>query len=309
MTILNANKMNTYISIIFSVCITSLSYAQADIKKPKDKEKKQPDSLAIQAPCNHGDTLDKMYKSILQIQAHQDSIYSFKTKNAQLTDDNNRLTQEKATLSNDNKTLTTKVASLESVITTLENEKKRAETTTTTLQTGLSNQINTFGNSLKYANYTTNTGIINSLTELAKMSSNVLAVSQLEEFKVKSSAIQLAMNEINSSKIFTESQVKTIQTNLESAYGVNNPNFMQLANDYKQCLELLSKYGTNLCDLYYAFNTVVVDLKAGSQEMKEDVIKNYALQMRNYPTFVNLVQEIINKKFVSNPLEGKVNCD
>lgn len=39
MTILNANKMNTYISIIFSVCMASLSYAQVDIKKPKDKEK------------------------------------------------------------------------------------------------------------------------------------------------------------------------------------------------------------------------------------------------------------------------------
>lgn len=301
--------MTIYISIIFSVCMASLSYAQVDIKKPKDKEKKQPDSLATQAPCNHGDTLSKMYNSILQIQAHQDSILSYKTKNLQLTNENNRLTQEKATLSNDNKTLTTKVTSLENVKTTLENEKKRAESTTTTLQTGLSTQVNAFGNSLKNANYTTNTSIINSLIEFAKMSSNVLAVSQLEEFKAKSSAIQLAMNEINSPKIFTENQVKTIQTNLESAYGANNPNFVQLANDYKECLELLSKYGSKLCDLYYAFNTVVVDLKAGSLEMKEDVIKDYALQMRDYPTFVDLIQKVINVKFVSNPLEGKVKCN
>jgi hypothetical protein len=299
------------ITCIIILCFSALSYGQKVSRTTCDKinDKKPTDSLFNQVQCIHGDTLHLIYESILKIQKHQDSIHSYKIKNVQLTDDNNRLTQEKATLSTDNKTLTTKVTSLESLKTTLENEKKRAETSTTTLQTGLSTQVNTFGNSLKNANYTTNTGIINSLTELAKMSSNVLAVSQLEEFKVKSSAIQLAMNEINSSKVFTESQVKTIQTNLERAYGANNPNFVQLANDYKQCIELLSKYGTNLCDLYYAFNTVVVDLRAGSIETKEDVIKVYALQMRNYPTFVNLIQKVINEKFVSNPLEGKVNCN
>jgi hypothetical protein len=309
MTISNANKMNIYISIIFSVCIASLSYAQADIKKPKDKEKKQSDSLATQAPCNHGDTLNKMYKSILQIQAHQDSIYSYKTKNAQLTDDNNRLTQEKATLSTDNKTLTTKVTSLEAAKTSLSTDKQRAETNLSALQLGLSNQVNTILVSLKSANYTTNTNILNNLIELAKLSSNNVVVAQLEDFKVKSSAIQVAMTEINSSKILSENQIKTIQTNLESAYAANNPNFNQLATDYKQCLDLLSKYSSYLCDLYYAFNTVVVDLKAGSLETKEDVIKDYSLQMRNYPTFVNLIQKIINDKFVSNPLEGKVNCN
>lgn len=309
MTISNVNKMNTYISIILSVCITSLSFAQADIKKPKDKEKKQPDSLATQAQCNHGDTLNQMYLSILKIQEHQDSIYNYKQRNTSLEASNNQLMLDKATLSSENIKLKGNVSSLEAAKTSLSTDKQRAETNLSALQLGLSNQVNTILVSLKSANYTTNTNIVNNLIELAKLSSNNAVIAQLEDFKVKSSAIQVAMTEINSSKLLSENQIKTIQTNLESAYAANNPNFNQLATDYKQCLDLLSKYSSNLCDLYYAFNTVVVDLKAGSQEMKEDVIKDYSLQMRNYPTFVNLIQKIINDKFVSNPLEGKVNCN
>lgn len=301
--------MNIYISIIFSFCITSLSFAQADIKKTKDKEKKQPDSLATQSPCNHGDTLNQMYLSIKKIQEHQDSIYTYKLKNTSLEASNNQLIQDKTNLSSDNSKLRANVSSLEAAKTLLAADKQRAETNLTNLQSALSNQVNTFLVSLKTANYTTNTNIVTNLIELAKLSGNNTVVAQLEEFKVKSSAIQVAMTEINSSKLLSENQIKTIQTNLESAYAANNPNFSQLATDYKQCLDLLTKYSSNLCDLYYAFNTVVVDLKAGSQEMKEDVIKDYSLQMRNYPTFVNLIQKIINDKFVSNPLEGKVNCN
>lgn len=309
MTILNANKMNIYISIILSVCITSLSFAQADIKKPKDKEKKQPDSLATQSPCNHGDTLSKMFTLVSKIQDQQESIITYKEKNTNLEASNNQLIQEKATLNSENIKLKGNISSLEAAKTSLSTDKQRAETNLTALQLSLSNQVNYMTAGLKNASYTTNTSVVINLIDLARLSGNTAVVAQLEEFKVKSSAIQVAMTEITSSKLLSENQIKTIQTNLESAYVANNQNFNQLATDYKQCLDLLSKYSSNLCDLYYAFNTVVVDLKAGSQEMKEDVIKDYALQMRNYPTFVNLIQKIINDKFVSNPLEGKVYCN
>lgn len=295
--------------MIFGLLFSSMTYAHFDHKKPKDKEKKQTDTLAQQVPCDHGDTLTQLYNTILDIKLRQDSVFNYKQMNTKLEAENILLLQDKTSLKTENTSLKTTIKSLESSKSVLLTDKQLAETSLSVIQVGLSNQVNAILISLKAANYSTNSAIINNLIEIVKLSNNAVMVSQLEEFKLKSSAIQLAMNEINSPKILTESQVKSLLTNLESAYSVNNPNFEQLANDYKQCLDLLSKYSTYLCDLYYAFNTVVVDLRAGNIEMKEDVIKDYAFQMRGYPTFVNLIQKVINDKFVSNPLEGKVKCD
>lgn len=254
--------------------------------------------------CNHADTLSLIYKSVTALFEYQQGMDKIKKINDSILLKNKELIIDFGTVNKENTLLTQEKNNLATAKKNLELEKNSAQQK---LQ-NIDGQIKSLVSSLNQSSYQTDPKIIDAMINIAKEQNNLATMNDLKDFQTKSNAIKEANSLINRQKILNATELENLTNNLKTAYGAQNPLFIQLEKDYKQIINLINNYSETSCLLYISLQNALIDYKLAPNEEKIRLLRESIADVYQYDSFVAIIENVIKTIPSTNPIQG-INCD